>query len=169
MDKLLNPEIGLMVWTMVTFAGLAFILARFAWKPILAALDSREDSIRQNIRSAEESKKAAADLRQEYESRLAGVEAKTRELLAQAEAQARALKDDLARAAHAENEKLMEETRKKLAEEERRLARDLRAEMAQLSLRATEKMLRRGLDKPFQDRLVQEALADFNTWTVEKK
>lgn len=169
MDKLLNPEIGLMIWTVVTFAGLAFVLRRFAWKPILAALDSREDSLRQNIRSAEESKKAAADLRQEYEARLAGVEAKTRELLAQAETQARGLKDELVRAAHSENAKLLEETRKKLAEEERRLARELRAEMAQMSLHATEKMLRRGLDKPFQDRLVQEALADFEKWTASAK
>ena len=135
----------------------------------MAALDSREDSLRQNIRSAEESKKAAADLRQEYEARLAGVEAKTRDLLAQAEIQARGLKDELVRAAHSENAKLLEETRKKLAEEERRLARELRAEMAQMSLHATEKMLRRGLDKPFQDRLVQEALADFDKWTASAK
>jgi F-type H+-transporting ATPase subunit b len=158
-----------MIWTVVTFAGLAYVLARFAWKPILAALDNREDSIRQNILSAESSKKAAEDLRQEYESRLAGVEAKTRELMAQAEAQARSLKDEWVRTAHQESEKLLDETRKKLGEEERRLVRDLRADMAQMSLRATEKMLRRGLDKPFQDRLVQEALGDFEKWTAEKK
>lgn len=169
MDKLLHPEIGLMIWTVVTFAGLAYVLARFAWKPILAALDNREDSIRQNILSAESSKKAAEDLRQEYESRLAGVEAKTRELMAQAEAQARGLKDEWVRTAHQESEKLLDETRKKLGEEERRLVRDLRAEMAEMSLRATEKMLRRGLDKPFQDRLMQEALGDFDKWTAEKK
>jgi F-type H+-transporting ATPase subunit b len=158
-----------MIWTVVTFAGLAYVLARFAWKPILAALDNREDSIRQNILSAESSKKAAEDLRQEYESRLAGVEAKTRELMAQAEAQARGLKDEWVRTAHQESEKLLDETRKKLGEEERRLVRDLRAEMAEMSLRATEKMLRRGLDKPFQDRLMQEALGDFDKWTAEKK
>ena len=169
MDKLLHPEIGLMIWTVVTFAGLAYVLARFAWKPILAALDNREDSIRQNILSAESSKKAAEDLRQEYESRLAGVEAKTRELMAQAEAQARGLKDEWVRTAHQESEKLLDETRKKLGEEERRLVRDLRADMAEMSLRATEKMLRRGLDKPFQDRLMQEALVDFDKWTAEKK
>jgi len=87
----------------------------------------------------------------------------------QAETQARGLKDELVRAAHSENAKLLEETRKKLAEEERRLARELRAEMAQMSLHATEKMLRRGLDKPFQDRLVQEALADFEKWTTGAK
>ena len=78
-------------------------------------------------------------------------------------------KDDLVRAAQSENAKLLEETRKKLGEEERRLARELRAEMAHLSLHATEKMLRRGLDKPFQDRLVQEALGDFEKWTAGKK
>jgi F-type H+-transporting ATPase subunit b len=167
-DRLLNPELGLILWTVLTFAGLAFVLARFAWKPILAALDAREEGIRRNVRSAEESRKAAEDLRREYDARLAGVEAKIRDLLSGAEAQARGLKDDLVRAAHAENEKLLEETRKKLAEEERRLARSLRAEMAQLSLRATEKMLRRGLDKPFQDRLVQEALGDFEKWTADK-
>jgi F-type H+-transporting ATPase subunit b len=167
-DKLLNPDVGLIIWTVVTFAALAFVLARFAWKPILAALDTREETIKQNIRSAEESKKAAEDLRREYEARLAGVEAKARELLAQAETQARGLKDDFVRTAQAESDKMVEAARKTLAEEERRLARELRADVAELSLRATEKMLRRGLDKPFQDRLVQEALGDFEKWAAKK-
>lgn len=168
MEKLLNPEIGLMVWTVVTFAGLAFVLARFAWKPILAALDAREDSLRQSAAAADKAQKAAEELRRSYEAQLAGVESKTRDLLAQAESQARALKEDLARTAHAQAERMIDESRKKWADEEQRLLRDLRADVARMSLLATEKMLRRGLDKPFQDRLMQEALGDFEKWAPPK-
>ncbi len=168
MEKLLNPDIGLMVWTVVTFVALAFVLARFAWKPILAALDAREDSLRQSAATADKAQKAAEALRLSYEAQLAGVEAKTRDLLAQAEAQARSLKEDLARTAHAQAQRILDDARAKWADEERRLLLDLRTEVAKVSLLATEKMLRRGLDKPFQDRLMQEAMGDFDKWAAPK-
>ena len=85
MDKLLTPDIGLTVWTVVTFLCVVFILGRFAWKPILSALEAREARIREDVRSAEESRRAAEASRREFESRLAGAKAETRALLDQAE------------------------------------------------------------------------------------
>ena len=53
MDKLLNPDIGLMIWTIVTFAAVLFVLGRFAWKPLLEALEAREGGIRADIKAAD--------------------------------------------------------------------------------------------------------------------
>lgn len=168
MEQLFTPHVGLMVWTVAAFLVLVGVLGKFAWGPILQALDARAEGIKNTIRSADESKRAAEELRKTYEDRLAQVESRTRALLAEAEIRARGIKEELVRAAHEENEKLLEATRKKMHEEERRLVRDLRTEMAAFSLQAAEKMLRRGLDKPFQDRLLQEALSDFEKWAGEK-
>lgn len=148
------------MWTVLSFLVLVAVLTKFAWKPLLAAIDAREESIQNNIRSAEKSKAEAERLRKDYEGHLAQMEAKAREILSQAESESRRLKEDMARSAQAENEKLMAQTRQKMAEEERRLLRDLRGEVAQLALQAAEKMLRQGLDKSAQDRLLKAAVSD---------
>lgn len=149
-----------MVWTVLTFLILVGILARFAWGPLLAAIRAREESIAEERRAAERSRAEAERLRVDYEARVAGLDAKARDIVAQAEAAGRRAKDDLLRAAQAENERLVDGARKKLAEEERRALREVRAHVAELSLRAAEKILRQGLDKSAQDRLLKDALGD---------
>jgi len=168
MEQLFTPHVGLMVWTVAAFLVLVGVLAKFGWGPILKGLDEREDNLRKTRQAADDARRVADELRRDYEARLSRAEAQAKELLAEAETRARAFKDDLVKAAQVENEKMIADARAKLAEEERRLARELRAEMADLSLRSTEKILRRELGPADQDRLVKEALADFETWTAKK-
>ncbi|MBL0350322.1 MAG: F0F1 ATP synthase subunit B [Elusimicrobia bacterium] len=160
MEQLFTPHTGLMVWTALTFLLLVGVLARFAWKPILEALRAREESIKNNIQAAERSKAEAEKLRQDYEAQIARMDAKARDILAEAEAAGRRAKDEILRAAQTENERLLDAARKKMADEERRLLREIRTEVAEMSLRAAEKILRQGLDKSAQDRLLKEALGD---------
>ena len=117
MEQLFTPHVGLMVWTVAAFLVLVGVLAKFAWGPILQALDAREQGIKNTIQSADESKRAAEELRKTYEDRMAQVEARARALLAEAETRARGIKDDLIRAAHEEKEKLPESARTKRADE----------------------------------------------------
>jgi F-type H+-transporting ATPase subunit b len=161
MDKLLNPDIGLMIWTVVTFVLVVFVLGRFAWKPLLQALEEREGRIRADIRSAEDARKAAEKLRGDYDAQLAQVEARTRELIAQAQKDAQRLREEMLKAAQDENARLTERTRQQLAEEQRRLVQELRAEVAEVSVKAAEKLIRKSVDKGLQDQFVKEALADF--------
>ncbi|TXH28384.1 MAG: F0F1 ATP synthase subunit B [Elusimicrobia bacterium] len=168
MEQLFTPHVGLMVWTVAAFLVLVGVLAKFGWGPVLKGLDEREENLRKTRAAADEARRVAEDLRRDYDERLARADAQAKGLLTEAEARARAFKDDLVKAAQAENEKMIAAARAKLVEEERRLARELRAEMAELSLKSTEKMLRRELGKADQDRLVKEALADFETWTAGK-
>ena len=59
MDSLLKPDIGLMFWTIVNFLLLAFLLAKFAWKPLMNALDSREKQIAEDVAGAHKAKEDA--------------------------------------------------------------------------------------------------------------
>lgn len=153
---------------MAAFLVLVGVLAKFGWGPILKGLDEREENLRKTRQAADEARRVAEDFRRDYEERLSRAEAQAQRLLAEAENRARAFKDDLVKAAQAENEKMVAAARVKLAEEERRLARELRAEMAELSLKSTEKLLRRELGPADQDRLLKEALADFESWAAKK-
>ena len=157
-----------MVWTVAAFLVLVGVLAKFGWGPILKGLDEREENLRKTRQAADEARRVAEDFRRDYEERLSRAEAQAQRLLTEAENRARAFKDDLIKAAQAENEKMVAAARVKLAEEECRLARELRAEMAELSLKSTEKLLRRELGAADQERLMKEALADFESWAAKK-
>lgn len=167
MDKLLNPDVGLMIWTVVTFAAVILVLGKFAWKPLLEALEAREEKIRADLKSAEEARLAAEKLRTDYDQQLALVETRTQELIAQAQKEAQRLRDEMLKTAQDESARLSEKTRRQLAEEQRRLIQEMRSEVAGLSLRAAEKLLRRSVDKGLQEKFVQEAMSDFEKWSKE--
>ena len=166
MDKLLTPDIGLTVWTVVTFLCVVFILGRFAWKPILSALEAREARIREDVRSAEESRRAAEASRREFESRLAGAKAETRALLDQAEKDARDRL--LLKVARDEASRLALKTREELAEEQRRLIGELRGEVVSLAVGAAEKILGKAVDKSVQDKALRDASTELDEWAKTK-
>ena len=168
MDKLLTPDIGLTVWTVVTFLCVVFILGRYAWKPILAALESREARIRDDVRAAEESRKSAEAARQEFETRLAGAKAETRALLDQAEKDARLRGEELLKAARDEAARLALKTREELAEEQRRLVSDLRGEVISLAVGAAEKIMGKAVDKALQDKALRDASTELDEWAKKK-
>src|SRR5512137_197619 len=58
-QDLIKPDLGLIVWTFVTFLALAWVLKRFAWKPILAIIDAREKSIRETLEESKRAREAA--------------------------------------------------------------------------------------------------------------
>jgi F-type H+-transporting ATPase subunit b len=168
MDKLLTPDIGLTVWTVVTFLCVVFILGRYAWTPILAALEAREARIRDDVRSAEESRRSAETARQEFETRLAGAKAETRALLDQAEKDARLRGEELLKAARDEAARLALKTREELAEEQRRLVSDLRGEVISLAVGAAEKIMGKAVDKALQDKALRDASTELDEWAKKK-
>lgn len=167
MDKLLNPDVGLMVWTVITFVGVVLVLGRFAWKPIVAALEAREEKIRADLKAAEESRLSAEKIRADYDQQLALVEARAKELIAQAQLDSQRLRDQMLKSAQEESARLAEKTRRELGEEQRRLVKELRAEVAAISMKAAEKLIRQSIDKTLQEKFVHEAMEDFEEWSKE--
>ncbi len=161
MDKLLNPDVGLMIWTVITFVCVAFVLGKFAWKPILKALDEREENLRATVRAADEARQAAERLKNEYDQQLAQVQTKGQEMIAQTQKEAQRLREEMLKAAQEESSRLTEKTRQQLAEEQRRLIQELRGEVVGVSVKMAEKILQSSIDKKVQDRFVDETIRDF--------
>lgn len=150
---LITPGTGLIFWQLFGFLGLLFILIKFAWKPMLAALDEREGSINNALKAAETARNEMANLKAENEKLLAEARLERDTILKRAqdtsvkmidEAKADAVKVG---AQMIENAKAVIETEKKAA-----LA-DVKNQVASLSLDISEKLLRANLsdDKSQKD------------------
>lgn len=160
MEKLLQPDIGLMFWTVLTFLAMVFLLKQFAWGPLLHAVEERERRLKEDREAAEKARADAQKIQADLEARLASLDAKSREVLAEAQKEAEALRARHSAEAKEEAERLMEKTRASLEEEKRRLVVQLRQEVAALSVAAAEKLMRKTVDagvrKTVLDRFFQD-------------
>jgi F-type H+-transporting ATPase subunit b len=148
----------MMVWTVLTFLILVGVLGRFAWKPLLKSIEDREEQIRADIKGAQEARLTAEALRQNYEAQLAQANIKVEEILAKTGEESKRLRENLLRVAREEAAHLADKTRQQLAEEQRRLVQELRADVVALSVKTTEKLLKRSVDKSIQDEFFREAV-----------
>jgi len=158
MDKLLQPDLGLMVWTAVTFLTLVFILTKFVWKPILHGINNREDKIREDLARAEKSQMEAEKTRQKYETQLAEAQRTIQDMITQARQEGEKARAELLASAKSESEKIVEKGRRDLEGETDKLRVKLRTEVAELSLSVAEKILNRSVDKKMQEDIFQDSL-----------
>ena len=145
---LVSPGLGLMIWTLVLFLLTMWVLAKFAFPPIQRALEKRANAIKENVEASERQRREADELLDEYRQRLR---------------EAREQADDIVARARKASEAAA--ARKDIAAETRRSLEQIRQEVADLTVLATEKVTRKTLDDADQRRLVEEALAevDFST------
>jgi F-type H+-transporting ATPase subunit b len=158
MDKLLQPDTGLMIWTVVTFVLVMLVLTKSAWKPILDAINAREAGIRENIERAEKANAEANGLRERYEAQLAEAQRKIQEMVSQARTDGERARAELVAAAKAEADRIVEKGRRDLGGETEKLRQQLRSEVADLSLVLAEKILRRSVDKKVADEIVNDSV-----------
>lgn len=158
MDKLLQPDTGLMIWTVVTFVLVMLVLTKSAWKPILDAINAREAGIRENIERAEKANVEANGLRERYEAQLAEAQRKIQEMVGQARTDGERARAELVAAAKAEADRIVEKGRRDLGGETEKLRQQLRAEVADLSLALAEKILNRSVDKKVADEIVNDSV-----------
>ncbi|MCG3204552.1 MAG: ATP synthase subunit b, sodium ion specific [Elusimicrobia bacterium] len=158
MDKLLNPDLGLIITTIVTFALLVLILKKAAWKPILEGINQREGKIRGDLERAEKAQAEAEALRLKYESQLTEAQRTIQEMVNQARNEAARARADLLTAAKEESERTLEKGRRDLAGETERLKGELQKEVAGLSMAIAEKIVNRSLDARVQEDVLKDAL-----------
>ena len=160
MDKLVAPDPGLMIWTVVTFLALAVILKRYAWGPLLKAIAEREARLKADAAAAEAARAEAQRIKDELLERLAGVEARRQEVLAQASREGETVLSRFKAAAQKESQELRDKTLSELSREKERLVRELRRETAELSVLVAEKLLRRSVDPAVEKSVLDEFLRD---------
>lgn len=150
MGDLLAPDLGLTVWTIVTFLALVAILKFAAWGPLLHAVEERENRIKADREGAEKARADAERIQKELEAQLAGAAAKSKELVTQATKDAEALRSKLKAEAEADAAAVKAKASADLAAEKDKLVGELRKEVAALSVMAAEKLMRKTVDAGVQ-------------------
>jgi F-type H+-transporting ATPase subunit b len=159
---LVSPDVGLMIWTLLAFLAALFILRKYAWPAITEALDKRQRAIEESIETAERARADAAALLEEYRQRLREARAQADEIVARARKAGEVHERETLEQAKARREELLEQTRRDIEAETRRAIQEIRAEVADLTILATEKVTRKSLDAEDQLRLVEEALGELD-------
>ncbi len=156
---LVTPDIGLIFWTTVSFAILYFILAKFAWKPILGAVNEREKSIKDALSAAEIAKEEMVSLKADNEKILNEAKLQRESLLKEArEIRSRIIADAESEATEKAN-KLIESAKTAIENEKSAAMKELNNTVVDLSLNIAEKLLSKELDnKEKQQENIQEIL-----------
>lgn len=163
MDKLLNPDTGLIIWTIVTFLCLVFILKKAAWGPLLHSIEEREARMRAEREGAEAARAGAEKIKAELEAQLSGAQSQARDLIARATKDAEVLKSKLRADAEADAQRIREKTQAELAEDAERLKRELRKEVAGLTVMAAEKLMRKTMDDNVQKTVLEGFFKDLES------
>jgi F-type H+-transporting ATPase subunit b len=168
-DFLVSPNLGLMIWTLLAFGATLYLLNKFAFPRIAEALDRRRRAIEESIDHAERTKREADELLDEYRARLREAREQSEEIVVRARRAADALADESKAAANKQREELLAATRRDIETETRRALDEIRKEVANLTVIATEKVTRKSLTPDDHRRLIEEALSevDFSTLAGE--
>jgi F-type H+-transporting ATPase subunit b len=155
---LVTPDVGLMLWTLLAFFLTFLLLRKLAFPRIAEALDRRRKAIEESIEHAERTKHEADELLAEYRARLKEAREQAEDIVARARHSAETTKDEAKGDAKKYREELLESTRKDIEAETRRALDEIRKEVANLTVMATEKVTRKSLTPEDHRRLIQEAL-----------
>jgi F-type H+-transporting ATPase subunit b len=167
---LVSPDVGLMIWTFIVFGISLYVLKKAVFPRLQEALDKRQHAIEESIDSAERTRVEADELLAEYRERLQEARAQAEEILTRARKAADAAEATAVTDAKAKREELLEQAKRDIQAETRRAIQDIRNEVANLTILATEKVTRKTLTEDDQRKLVEEALSelDFTALTGDR-
>jgi len=151
-----------MIWTVLAFVVTLVILRWLAFPRIAAALDRRQKAIEDSIDSAERTRVEADTLLAEYRERLKEARGQAEEIVTRARRAAEEHEHEATEAARERREQLLEQTKRDIEVETRRAIAEIRDEVTNLTILATEKVTRKTLSSDDQRRLVEEAIGELD-------
>jgi F-type H+-transporting ATPase subunit b len=168
---LVSPNVGLMIWTLLAFGVTLVVLNKFAFPAIRDALDKRVKMIDDSIEDAKKAREESDALLAEYRERLKDARVQADEIVARARKAAETHEHDSSEEARVKRAEMLEQTRRDIDAETRRAIEEIRSEVANLTVLATEKVTGRVLTDADQQRLVDEALGelDFSAISGERR
>lgn len=158
---LLTPGSGLFFWQTIIFLVLFFMLRKFAWRPILNSLRIREESIQDALDAAKSAKEEMAQLKADNEELLREARSERDKILKDATVVANKLKDEAKDEASKITEKMIEEARESIESEKNAAIKQVKNEVASLSLEIAEIVIKKNLEgDKAQSELVSQYLKD---------
>jgi F-type H+-transporting ATPase subunit b len=159
---LVTPEVGLMLWTLLAFGVTLILLRKFAFPRIQSALEKRARAVAESIDAAERTRQEADQILNEYRERLREAREQADEIVARARKAADKTQDEARIMAKDTREEMLADARRDIEQETRRAIGQIRREVADLTVIATEKVARKTLDDDDHRRLIDEALQEFD-------
>ena len=157
---MLEINSGLILWTILTFVIVLVILRSAAWKPLLAALGAREESIRASLREAADARGEAAKLLEENRRQLARAEEQSQRIIREGRDMGERLKAELLEKANATSLHMIEQAKEEIRREKDAALVQLRNEAGELVIAAAGKILDANLDTPKQRQLADAAIRE---------
>ena len=155
--ELLLPKLGLIIWTLLAFLIVFFILAKYAWKPILKSLDEREKNITDSILSADNVRKEMSELKSENEALLAKAREERSQMMREAKETRDKIIQEAREQARTETSKIVADAQIVINQQKMAAITDLKNQVGNLVLEVSEKVLRRELNnKVDQEKYIQQ-------------
>ena len=163
MNPLVQPDPGLFIWTILTFLVLVTLLARFAWRPLLQALDSRQELIRKSLDEAQQARQELERLQHESAQIIRQARVDAEAVVAQSRSDAARLRDEMRQKAKAEADGILRNAERQIQLETQRALQHIRHEAVDLSVMIASKILQRNLTREDNEKLIEEALKQVET------
>ena len=161
-NPLVQPDPGLFIWTILTFGVLLFLLAKFAWGPLLRALEERQEAIRKSLDDADQAKQELERLQQESTQIIAEARAEAQSIVARSRTDADTVRNDLKQKAKEEADALVRGAQRQIQLETARAVQQIRHEVVDLSLAVASKLIKKNLAPEDNDALIQDSLTQID-------
>jgi len=161
-NPLVQPDPGLYFWTIIIFLVLAFLLYKFAWKPLLAMLEKRETSIKESLIGAEKAREELANVKEDTEKLLAEARIESQGIVAAGKKNAEKMKEEIVVKAQAKSDALIVDAKKQIQIEKDRAIADVKSEVVNLSVEVAQKLIKKNLTKDDNLSLINESLKNIN-------
>jgi F-type H+-transporting ATPase subunit b len=162
-NPLVQPDPGLFIWTILTFLVLLWLLAKFAWRPLLQSLESRQELIRKSLDDAQEAKRELERLHVESAQILKEARVQADSIISQTRSDGERLREEMRQKARAEADTIVRTAERQIQLETARALQQIRHEAADLSVMIASKLLQRNLSKEDNERLIEDALKQVET------
>jgi F-type H+-transporting ATPase subunit b len=155
-NPLVQLDPGLYIWTIIVFLVLLGLLAKFAWRPLLDALDKRQESIRRSLDDAAKAKQELERLQTESQRILAEARSQAESIVARTREDANRLRDEMRQKAQAEAANIVKNAEKQIELETNRALQQIRHEAVDLSVAIASKLLQRNVSRQDNERLIED-------------
>ena len=162
-NPLVQPDPGLFIWTILTFLVLVGLLAKFAWRPLLQALDARQQTIARSLDEAQRARQELERIQRESVQMMAQARTEAESVIARSRADAEALREELKQKARSEAASIVKNAEKQIQLETARAVQQIRTEAVDLSVAIASKILRRQVSKEDNQALIEETLKQVET------
>ncbi|WP_148205435.1 F0F1 ATP synthase subunit B [Symbiobacterium thermophilum] len=159
-DVQIFPQTNELIWTIINFAVLLWGMHRFLYKPLLGAIQAREDEINANLKKAAEDRAEAERLRREFEAQIANAQREAQEIINKAVKNATAVKEQIEAEARARAAEILEQATQTIEREKAKAVAELRREVADLAVAVAGKVIEKSLDDAEHRRLADSFVTE---------